>query len=247
MNDDPKKQFEAAQHTANAAQRAADEADAQLEREHQRVKLEGEELDAREAELKAVDPDDRREFAKRVAARDTAKASLSALQARVTEAERLVKAAQADLAVAKLAAARAEVREIAARREEVSAEIVADVRAFATSMAERLATHQKACYHDESMRALSFAAGGESLPETLADRFTDPAHAVATVIVMMRDEAAAAAWLASDGPRRQEEALRRERERTAQHIAEATFEGDLDGTPDRVRVTPLGDEPCLTD
>lgn len=247
MNDDPKKQLDEAQRAADAAQRTADEADTLLERERQRVKRAGEELDAADAELASADPDDRSGYAKRASARDQAERILKALQARVTEAERVVKTTQADLAAAKVAAAQAEVLEIAARREQASAEIVADARAFATSMAERLATHQKALYHDESMRALSFAAAGESLPVTLADRFTDPAHAVASVIRWMRDEAAAAAWLASDGPRRQEEAFRRERERTAQHIAEATFEGDLDRTPDRVRVTPLGDEPCLTD
>lgn len=229
--DDPKKQPE-------AAQRTADEAEEKLALERQRVTRALEKREAATERLKTSDPDTA-EFGEALAARGLCDDLLEALQARVAETERSSEAAQADLTVATLAAAQAKLRKRKAERQAASDAGVERVRKFVREFTSWLQAHHEDARSDAT-RELERAAG-ETLPTTAADRFTDPAHAVATVIAMLRSEEAEARWLASDGPRRQEEALRLEHERTAQRIAELNYEGNLDQAPSRVRTATLGE------
>jgi hypothetical protein len=246
VNDDPKKQLE-------AAQRAADEAEERLALEQRRVEATTKELEALDEQLRLADPDDEKSFGRIVAAQGVARARLAALQERVVAAQGFAEAAAGPLAEATRAAAGADLVELAAKREQQAVEIIGLAKAFRDKISAHLAEHQASRW-DDAVREMERKAGA-SVAESPLDRFpvddlprvfAGILHHLAQLKAVENERQYRETPAGRAQTRREEEAFRLAREREAEQLAEQNAEGDL-GKTQRVYIANPGPDDCLTD
>jgi hypothetical protein len=212
-----------------AARVAEAGAQAELEREFQRIEKTKAELQALEEQVRLADPDGR-DFAKIVQARDLARARLSALTERIPNAEASARSAGEALAAADREAALVELEALQAERSEKSTALATLAGAFLDQFAAELQAFQatrKGDAIDELRRRAC-----TSTPATDADGWGSLVDALRAVEERRAWEERTRDYHESGQAERDDAARRARNEREAQEreverVAQEKFGGDL--------------------